>query len=709
MIKNLVVIESPNKVKTLKQYLPSDEFEIVSTVGHIREMVYKNFGFDENTYTPIWEDWTKNKQKNPKQKHLLSKFEIIKSIKAKASDAQNIFLASDPDREGEAISWHVYDLLDQKDKAKCKRITFNEITKKAVVDALKQPRNIDLNWVESQFARQILDRMIGFRLSRLLNSYLQAKSAGRVQSVALRFLEEREKEIAKFVPRFWWTVDVLLNKENNQKVVCANKSIPLVLREINPELSASLKLDFEAAENVSGIDFLNEASATRFANQLTGEYEVYFIDEPKIYYSSPNPVYTTASLQKDAINKLGWSSKKVTMVAQRLYEGISVNGKQTALISYPRTDSIRISNQFQSECEKYIEKEFGSHYLADKNKLKRHKKDEKIIQDAHEGIHPTYITITPNDLKNGVKRDEFLLYRLIWIRTVASLMADAKTSRTIVRFINQKNKFYTSSKSLLFDGYQRLYEEIKPNTKDELYIDLSKLKIGDKFSFEKISVNEHKTNPPPRYTQASLIEELEKSNIGRPSTYNTMASVNLERGYANLVNRFFYITELGEKVNNELSKHFGNVINKEFTKKMEKSLDEIAENKVNYQEFLKQFWTNFKSDVKLAENSIQKVKKEKELVERDCPKCNQPLVYRYTKRGNEKFVGCSDFPKCKYSEFSNPKPKLTLETLDELCPECNNKLVKRRTKFNAKKTFIGCSNFPNCRFIKKDNAAEFKQ
>ncbi len=711
MSRNLVVIESPNKVKTLQKYLPND-FEIVSTIGHIREMVHKNFGFNEADYSPVWEDWTKSKKKfssfsfkgNLKGKKLLSKYDIIKSIKEKASKATNIYLATDPDREGEAISWHVYDVLDEKDKSKCQRITFNEITKNAVLDALKNPREIDQSWVQSQFARQILDRMIGFRLSRLLNNYLSAKSAGRVQSVALRFLEEREQEIRSFVPRFWWTLDVLLNpKAEGVREACANRSIPIVLREINPALRAGLK--FEEEKSVSGIDFLDEASAKKFGEQLKGVFEVYNIDETKHYSSSPNSAYTTASLQKDAINKLGWSSKKVTLIAQHLYEGVSINGEQTALISYPRTDSTRLSAQFQQSCKEYILNHYGEKYLSNRIVSAKGKKGEKIIQDAHEAIHPTDMNITPEMVKNAIKKDEFLLYRLIWIRTVASLMADCKKSHTHIRFINDGNKFYASSKSLVFDGYRKIYEHFENKESNDLYIDLDKIRVGDRFMAKDIKITARQTHPAARYTQASLIEALEKSNIGRPSTYNTMASVNLDRGYASLNKHAFHVTQLGEQVNEELSKHFGKIINKEFTKNMEKSLDEIAENKKNYQEFLRDFWSNFKEEVKLAEGSIQRVKKEKEFVGRDCPSCASPLLYRYTKRGNEKFVGCSNFPNCKYNEFSQNKPNLTLEKLEELCPECNSQLVKRRTKFNPNKTFVGCSNFPRCRYIKKDNAS----
>ncbi|WP_033160278.1 type I DNA topoisomerase [Mycoplasmoides alvi] len=688
MKNKLLVIESPNKIKTLQKYLPSD-FEIVATIGHIRDLSKFGYGFDQDTMEPKWI------VPKPSKKGEKSKKDIINDIKNKADKVTDIYLASDPDREGEAISWHVYEILDKKNQKKCKRIVFNEISKEAVLNAIDNPRAIDKRWVESQFARRILDRMIGFRLSNLVQNKLNAESAGRVQSVALKFIEDREKEIEAFKSTKWWTVDVLLK----------NKT-PLILRKISDELTK--KLNFKEAKEVSGIDFDSEKDAITFKNSLHEEYEVYSIDEPKYYTRSPKEPYKTSTMHQDGINKLGWTAKKITMIAQHLYEGIDVDKEHIALISYPRTDSTRIADAFKIATQKFIVNNYGNDYLLKENSG-NNKKKAKIpsikIQDAHEAIRPIDINITPESIKNKVKDEEYALYKLIWIRTVAAFMAPAEYKRIDVRFINNNHKFYASSRSVKFDGYTKIYTHY--DTQDSIRtLPLNEFEIGKKFKAAEVQINEHNSLPPPRFTQASLIAILEKSGIGRPSTYNTMANVALNRGYANLESRSYVPTELGRKVITELESYFANIINKEFTKGMEERLDDIANGKEEYRKYLIKFWKVFKKEVDMAFDKIKKVEQEVEYVGTDCPQCNSKLVYRYSfKKGGRrnKFIGCSNYPECKYAEPIN-KPKI----LDDLCPECGKQLVERFSQVRNK-WFVGCIGYPSCKYIQKSDTNDDKE
>lgn len=686
MKKKLLIIESPNKIKTLQKYLPSD-FEIIATIGHIRDLSIYGMGFDKETFEPKWvipKPWRKNE--TPKQ-------QIIDQIRIKAKDADEIYLGSDPDREGEAISWHVYEILDDEDKKKCKRIVFNEISKEAVLDALKNPRKIDDQWVESQFARRILDRMIGFRLSKLVQYTLHAESAGRVQSVALKFIEDREKEIEAFKPTKWWTLDTILQNET-----------PLILRKIADKLAK--QLSFSEPKEVSGIDFLNEKDAHTVKDSLGKDFEVYAIDEPKYYTRSPKEPYKTSTLQQDGINKLGWNSKRITMVAQHLYEGVIVDKEQIALISYPRTDSTRISENFKGSVISFIKQNYGDKYLNASGIVKKSKKEVAVnIQDAHEAIRPIDISITPLSIKDKVKKEEYSLYKLIWIRTVAAFMAPAKYKRVDVRFTNNENKFYASSREIQFDGYKKIYTHY--DDQDKIHeLPLADLKIGNKYQAKSVEVNEHITSPPPRYTQASLIAALEKAGIGRPSTYNTMANVALDRGYANLESRAFVPTSLGRRVITELEGYFPKIINKEFTKEMEERLDKIAEGKDQYKKYLKAFWPQFEKEVNMAFEKIEKVKPEVEYTGSDCPDCKSKLIYRYSRRGHNKFIGCSNYPTCKHTEPLE-KPKL----LDEKCPQCGKQLVERKSRRRDQKTFVGCTGYPNCTYIKpnKDSAVATKK
>lgn len=679
MAKKLLIIESPNKIKTLQKYLGSD-FEIFATIGHVRDLNPSGLGFDKETYEPIW------KIPSPKRKNETDKKVLVDKMQKLAQKANEIFLASDPDREGEAISWHVYELLSDDDKKKTKRVTFNEITEQAVNKAILNPRKIDDNWVKSQFTRRILDRMIGYRLSSLLQRTIKAESAGRVQSVALQFIEDREKLIESFVPEYWWTLDCV-----------ANNKIDLILRDINPDLNIT---NLRSEEGKSGVDFYNEEDAKKVLNSLEEKFILYGVDKPEEYSRSSREPYKTSSLQMDAVNKLGWNSKKVTSVAQKLYEGVQKDSEQIALISYPRTDSVRLSEGFIGSAKSFILNTYGNKYLLSDKEISKKiaGKSKENSQDAHEAIRPTDINITPSLAKTFLSKDEYNLYNLIWVRSVAALMSPSVYKKQILRFTNNKNKFYAFSRQMLFDGYKKIYSSLVDSDVEKI-INIDEIEKKGFVQLTNSEVKAHETKPPARFTQASLISELEKSGVGRPSTYSTMANVVIDRGYASLENRAFVPTIQGREVANILSKNFSEVINRDFTSKMEVTLDNIAEGNEDWKKLLVDFWPSFSEKVDLKIKEIPK--KQAEETGELCPESSHPLVYRFSKRG-EKFIACSGFPKCKYI-----KSLKKVEYIETPCPDCNSKLVVRFNKKN--KPFIGCSTFPKCKYIgnqKEDGTLE---
>lgn len=667
-MQKLLIIESPNKIKTLKQYLDKD-FKIIATVGHIRDLSQFGMGFDKD-FEPKWVV-IDNKNKNN------SKKEVIDDIKKSASFAKEIYIATDPDREGEAIAWHVFEILKNEDKNKCKRVTFNEITKNAILKSFDNKRDIDNNWVHSQFARRIIDRLIGFKLSKLLRNKIKADSAGRVQSVALKFIKDREEEISKFVSEFWWTLEVELDK---------NK---LTLKQINNEIENV----FLSNKNFSsGINFLDENSALKIKDCLTDEFKIINIKDPTYQNQNPKPPFKTSTLQQAGFNILGWSSKKTMSVAQRLYEGVEIDGKQIALISYPRTDSIRLSEYFVTSGFEYIEKKYGKEFVG-QYKNNSSKKDQKI-QDAHEAIRPTDVWLSPDSLKSKLNKDDFSLYQLIYNKAISSLMASAKFKKIVIEFENNKNIFYTSSKQCLFIGF-KILDNYDKNEEDSI-IDFDKYKINSiiqKSKNDLCEVKKHQTTPPARYTQATLIAELEAAGVGRPSTYNTMANVTLDRGYAVIENKAYHITEIGKTVANHLDLYFPNIINKNFTKKMEDHLDSIANGDEEWKVWIKDFVPSFDNDIKNAYDKMEKVKDEE--VGRNCNICLNPLVYKHNKKNHSKFIGCSNYPTCKYLEAIE-KPK----EIEDKCPECNSILLIRKSKKGSE--FIGCSGFPKCKYLLSD-------
>ena len=684
-MNKLLIIESPNKINTIKKYLNDDEFQIVATVGHIRDIPSNNMGFDEKTLEPRW--IIPKKRKGEKE----SKEDIVKNIKKLASQADTIYLATDPDREGEAISWHVWSVLPEKDQKKCKRITFNEITKSAILEALDHPRDLDDLWVKSQFSRRILDRLVGYKVSKIVRKKVKGQSAGRVQSVALKIIYDRERAIKNFKPRTWYTVD----PEGKNKLT-------LVLRELAPALANNKDIKYEKKDDETegtGINFIDEASANKVKDSLSKNFKVYKIDDPVQFKRNPADPYKTSTLQQDGITRLGWNINKVTSIAQKLYEGVKIGKESTALISYPRTDSIRLSDTFANKLTKFVKDTYGDKYLEVRKFID--KKEAKNVQGAHEAIRVIDPYVTPASLKNKIGKDEYLLYNMIWCRTVASFMKAAIYERIIVRVINNDNKFYTYSRILKFDGFRKVMNptekisERNLNADDEL--------LGTNLEIDKVNVKQHTTEPPARYNQASLVKELDNLGVGRPSTYRSMADMALERGYAKLQSRAYVMTELGDNVIIFLAKYFPFLVSAHFTSMVEKELDEIADGELDWKKPIKDMQKDLGSLLHTAETKAKVVSDE---VGRNCPKCGKPLVYRYNKRTRAKFIGCSGFPSCKYVEFDDKDAKPSNIKMEEKCPECGLPLILRKNKRGQ--YFVGCTGYPKCKYIMKTSKEQMK-
>lgn len=673
MAKNLLIIESPNKIETIKKYLKNEDFEIMATIGHIRDLSTRGMGFDEKTLEPKWIVPTKKPKKGQKTKQ-----EIIQEIKEKAKQAEKIYLASDPDREGEAIAWHVYDILPKAEQEKCFRITFNEITKDAILEALQHPRKIDMLWVQSQFARRILDRMVGYNLSRLVRQKLRAKSAGRVQTVALKFVYDREKLIEKFKSTKWWTLDVTLKGK-----------LKLILREVNKKINGLNYNKINDDVHGTGIDFKDEISAKAVKDHLLKDFSIYAIDSPKMYTSNPRDPYKTSTMQQDAINKLGWNVSKATSVAQKLYEGIKIKNEHTALISYPRTDSIRVSDTFINKVKVFICNKFGDKYYQ--ARVFTNKGNEQNTQDAHEAIRVIDPAITPESLRDKISRDEYKLYKMVWLRSLAAFMTPSRFENVIVRVESNGNKFYTYNRRMIFDGFRIIYTPYEDvNVPHD--IGLKNLKVGKKIKMEEAIITPHESTPPPRFNQATLIKTLDEAGVGRPSTYKSMADMAIQRGYAKLDNRAYVMLPVGNSVIEQLQLYFPYIVDPNFTKEMEGHLDEIASKEENWKEWILEFEPKFKKDMKSALKTMKKTQLEK--VGRKCPKCGHDLVYRYARRNGAKFIGCSNYPNCKYAEFPNTPTKV----LDEKCPKCGKPLIERYNRRGQK--FIGCTGYPKCHFVK---------
>ena len=653
MSKKLVIVESPHKSKTIEKYLGKD-FKVVSSVGHIRDLSTSGkygFGVDiDNNFKPDY-------------KIIKGKAKLVKELKKDIKDADFVYLATDPDREGEAISWHLYDTLGLKEE-NYDRIVFNEITKKAVLDSFNKARKIDDNLVKSQETRRILDRIIGFRLSKLMQSKTGGKSAGRVQSVALKLIVDREREIEAFIPEEYFEIEAKFN-------------------------DFDAKLD---TYNHKKIEIKKESEAKEILSKLSNAFKIESIDKKEKAKKSKFP-FTTSTLEQEASTKLGFTSKKTMMIAQKLYEGRNLKDGAEGLISYMRTDSVRLSDEFIKETYGYIKDNYGSEYVG---YVKKSNKTENV-QDAHEAIRPTNINNNPEKIKEYLTNDEYKLYSLIYYRALASLMKDAKVEATTVILDNNNYQFKVNGQILIFDGYLKVYSKYE-DSEDKVLPDFSNYK-SNVLVANTIEYTSHTTKPPARYTESKLIKEMEELGIGRPSTYAKTIDTIEERGYVKVIDKKFIPTEVGIETTDKLQEFFKDIINVEYTKNMEDDLDKIAEGNMEWNKLLSIFYQEFEPKVEVAFKDMEK--KVPEETGELCPNCGSPLVIKQSKYG--KFTACSNYPTCKYIK-SNKEEKEVKEIIS--CPKCDGKILEKKTKRG--KIFYGCSNYPKCDFASWDKPIEEK-
>lgn len=643
MSMKLVIVESPSKSKTIEKYLGKD-YKVVSSLGHIRDLSTSGkygFGIDlENHYKP---DYVIIKGKK----------KLVNELKKEVKSADCVYLATDPDREGEAISWHLYDTLGLNDNM-YRRIVFNEITKNVILDSFQHARMIDDNLVKSQETRRMLDRIIGFRLSKLMQSKTGGKSAGRVQSVALKLIVDREREILAFVPEDYYEIEA-------------------VFADFKAKLDSYKEDKLEIKTEEEAIAILNKLSSKFIIENIKKE------DKAR----KAKPPYITSTLQQEASSKLNFTSKKTMMLAQKLYEGITLKDETVGLITYMRTDSIRLSDEFVKSTYGFIRDNYGDDYVG---YVKTSKKKDNV-QDAHEAIRPTSINRHPDDVREFLTSDEFKLYKLIYNRALASLMKDAVMEVTSIILNNNDYKFKVTGSIVKFDGYLKVYDDNEDD--GELLPDFGKYN-GSVVS-EEINYSAHTTKPPARYTESQLIKKMETLGIGRPSTYATTIGILLERGYVKVIDKKFNPTEIGIETTDKLQEFFKDIINVDYTRDMEEDLDKIAEGKLYWENLLDRFYKDFEPKVENAFTSMEKSKPEEtgEL----CPNCNSPLVIKRSKYG--KFVACSNYPECKYIKNDKVNP---IEIIP--CPKCGGKIVEKKTKKG--KIFYGCNNYPKCKLATWD-------
>ena len=647
MGKNLVIVESPSKSNTIEKYLGSD-YVVTSSKGHIRDLATTGkggLGIDiEDNFKP---NYVINKDKK----------DVVKDLKKCVKEADYVYLATDPDREGEAISWHLADELGL-DTNLTNRVVFNEVTHDAVVAALNNPRQIDQNLVKSQETRRVLDRIIGFKLSKLLQKKIKSKSAGRVQSVALRLICEREKEIEDFIPEEYWRVKASFEKDD-------------IAFEAELAKYQNKKIELKNAEDTQ-----------RVFESLDKQFIVSDVKKTQKKRSS-KPPFITSTLQQEASSKLNFKAKRTMMIAQKLYEGIDIGEETVGLITYMRTDSIRLSDAFIGEAKPYIEEKYGKDYVGS---VKVSKKTENV-QDAHEGIRPTSVMRTPESLKEYLKPEEYKLYALIYARAVASLMAPAKLNSTTLSLDNNGYEFKASGSVIQFDGYLRVYGAYEKQS-DEI---LPVVTVEEKLLSKDIQKSQHFTKPPARYTEAKLIKELEELGIGRPSTYASIIDTIVTRRYVDTVDKAFKPTDSGLLTNEKLVQVFDSIINVEYTAQMEKELDEIAEGEDDYVHALTTFEDKFEPLLENAYENMEQIQPEK--TGETCPECGGDLVIRKGKYGD--FVACSNYPTCKYVK----KEPEDIQYTGEDCPKCGSKMIYKKGRFGQ---FEACSNYPECKYIKNE-------
>ena len=637
-MKNLVIVESPSKSKTIEKYLGND-YKVVSSKGHIRDLTTTGkfgFGVDvdngfEPSYAPI-----------------KGKKSVITELKKLGKASNKVYLASDPDREGEAIAWHLKDAMGLKDDD-YDRVVFNEITKDKVKESFKHPRKIDDNLVKSQETRRILDRIIGFRLSKLMQSKTGGKSAGRVQSVALKLIVDREREINAFIPEEYYTITGIFNDFDSELFGYKDDNIEVKSEEQKDKIMSELSKIFKV-ESITKKDKNKKAKAP----------------------------FTTSTLQQTASTRLNFPGKKTMSLAQKLYEGIDIGTETTGLITYMRTDSIRLSDEFIKNTYAYIDKTYGKEYVG----YVKQTKNKENVQDAHEAIRPTNINNTPDKIKQYLSNDEFKLYEMIYYRALASLMKDAKAKTTTIILDNNDYKFKTTGSVIGFDGYLKVYSKFE-TSEDKILPDLTGI---SEILSNDIEAEQHFTKPKPRYTEAKLIKELEELGIGRPSTYVKIIDTLKERDYIRLEDKKFYPTEVGIETTDKLQEFFQNIINVEYTRDMEEDLDKIAEGNKVWNKVLDNFYKNFEPLVEVAFKDMEK--KAPEETGETCPECGKPLVVRKGRYGE--FIACSNYPECKYIKKEEKK-----QVEVSKCPNCDGMLIERKTKKG--KVFYGCNNFPKCK------------
>ncbi|NLP29823.1 MAG: type I DNA topoisomerase [Clostridiales bacterium] len=642
--KSLVIVESPSKAKTISKFLGS-KYKVMASVGHVRDLPKSKLGIDiENNFEPQYIS-------------IRGKGDVIKALKKEAKKADKVYLATDPDREGEAISWHIAYLLGLDENEKC-RIEFNEITKNTVKNAVKNPRPIDKRLVDAQQARRILDRLVGYKISPLLwRKIRRGLSAGRVQSAALKLICDREKTILDFVPKEYWTITAILSKQDKKN-----------------EIKAKL-VEYKGKK----LTVDNKEQADKILSSLDPDKFIVTSIQKKERIKRPNPPFTTSSMQQEASNKLGFYPKKTMLIAQQLYEGIEIKGYGTVgLVSYIRTDSVRVSDEAKQAANEYINSKYSKEYLGNFD----YKNKRKDVQDAHEAIRPSDLNLHPDDIRDSLTNDQYKLYKIIWTRYLASCMSAATFDVTTAQIDNGDYTFRVTGSRLKFDGYLKVYDNSDEEDEDSMLPLLEKDEILNLLDLQS---EQNFTQPPSRFTEASLIKDLEDKNIGRPSTYAPIVATLLERKYIERDKKVLVPTELGFVVTELMEKYFKEIVDVGFTAEMEDKLDAVEVDNINWKDIISEFYSTFEKELEVADRDIEKVQFEDEVTDEKCEKCGKPMVVKHGRFGE--FLACSGYPECKTT-------KARVKKIDVKCPKCGSDIVTRKSKTG--KLFYGCSGYPDC-------------
>ncbi|MEA4987655.1 MAG: type I DNA topoisomerase [Anaerovorax sp.] len=647
MSKSLVIVESPSKAKTIGKFLGS-KYKVIASVGHVRDLPKSKLGINiENGFEPEYIS-------------IRGKGDVIKALKKEAKAADKVYLATDPDREGEAISWHIAHLLGIDIEKPC-RIVFNEITKGAIRNAVKNPRPIDQRLVDAQQARRVLDRLVGYKISPLLwRKVRRGLSAGRVQSAALKIICDREKAILEFIPKEYWIISALLGK--------VKKS------ESKKQFTAKL-----VEQNGKKITIENEQQAKKILSEIDKSQFVVNKLERKERMKRPMPPFTTSSLQQEASTKLGFYTKKTMLIAQQLYEGVEVKGQGTiGLVTYIRTDSVRISNEAQEAVTAFITEQYSKDYLG--NHVYSNKK--KDVQDAHEAIRPSIVSLTPDSIKESLSKDQYNLYKLIWSRFVASRMKAAVYDGISAEIKNHSYTFKATGSKLKFDGYLKIYNNSSEEDEEKMLPDMQE---GEVLNLIDLISDQNFTQPPSRFSEAGLVKDLEEKDIGRPSTYAPIIATLIERKYVNREKKVLKPTELGFVVTELMETYFKEIVDAGFTAGMEDQLDDIEVKDLHWKSVIEGFYSTLAEELEVADAAIEKVQIEDELTDEMCELCGKPMAIKHGRFGE--FLACSGYPECK-----NTKPRV--KKIDVNCPKCGKDIVARKSKNG--KLFYGCSGYPEC-------------